>query len=93
MDLPLSAHLSSTDGHLGEFLLLAVTGGDPGNTGGQRAKAPLSVLQGALLVWNGGVAAFGYGLTVASSISSSGRLPPPPPPVAMWKRAEPLSER
>lgn len=57
MDLPPSAHLSLTDGHLGEFLILAVIGGDPGSTSGQTAKAPLSVLLGVLLVWNGWAAA------------------------------------
>jgi hypothetical protein len=70
VDLPPSAHLSSTDGHLGEFLVLALTSGDPGNTSGQTAKAPLSVLLGVLLVWSGWVAAFGYGLTMISSLGS-----------------------
>lgn len=59
MDLPSSAHLSFSDGHLGEFLIFAVIGGDPGYTSGQTAKAPLSVLLGVLLVWNGWVAALG----------------------------------
>lgn len=53
MDPPPSAHLSFVDGYLGEFLVLAVTGGGPDNTSGQTDKAPLSVLLGVLLVWNG----------------------------------------